>query len=69
MSGSATPPLQDAILAWDAAVEAVVQETYRIAKGGTADSAYLAKLRAAVEAARQRCEQSAIAMSAKEGPR
>jgi hypothetical protein len=68
MSASATPPLQDAILAWDAAVEAVVQETYRIAKGGIHDVAHLAKLHAAVEAARQRCEQSAIALSAKEDP-
>jgi hypothetical protein len=69
MSGSAIPPLQDAILAWDAAVETVVQETYRIAKGGMDDPAYLAKLRTAVEAARQRCEQSAITVSAKESPR
>jgi hypothetical protein len=65
------PPLEDAILAWDAAVAAVVQETYRIASGVTADPDHLDELRAAVEAARQRCETLATSVLAgdKKNPR
>jgi hypothetical protein len=58
------PPLEDAILAWDAAVAAVVQETYRIASGVTADPDQLGELRAAVEASRQRCETLATSVLA-----
>jgi hypothetical protein len=59
MSGSPsrpTPPLEDAILAWDAAVASVLQETGRIASGAPFDPVRLAELRAVVEAARQHCE-------------
>jgi hypothetical protein len=52
-------PLEDAILAWEAAVAAVVQETFRVANGGTDDPTHLAALRVAVEITRQRCEQAA----------
>ena len=53
------PPLEAAVLAWNDAVEAVVRETYRITAGGTDDLAHMAELKAAVETARQRCEQLA----------
>jgi hypothetical protein len=52
-------PLQDAILAWEAAVAAVDRETFRVAQGGDADPARAADLLAAVELARRRCEQLA----------
>lgn len=48
-------PLEDAILAWDAAAVAVLRETDRIASGGAVNQAHLDALRATAEAARQRC--------------
>lgn len=71
MSGSLRaekPPLEDAILAWDGAVAAVLQETDRIAGGGTVDPVRLGALRAAVEEARLQCEALAVQIGRKEGP-
>jgi hypothetical protein len=56
---TADPPLQDAILAWEAAVVAADRETFRVANGGAADPARAAELLTAVELARRRCEQLA----------
>lgn len=54
-----TPPLQEAVLAWAAAVETVEQEAVRIIRGGPVDRPRVAELLAAVEAARLRCEAQA----------
>ena len=54
-----TPPLQEAVLAWVAAVETVEQEALRIIRGGPVDRPRVAELLAAVESARVRCEQQA----------
>ena len=54
-----TPPLQEAVLAWAAAVETVEQEAFRIIGGGPVDRPRVAELLAAVETARLRCEQIA----------
>ena len=62
-SGSAaSDPLQDAILAWNAAVEAAMQDVYRIAQGGKPDPARTAELHAALEADRLRYEQLAAGL-------
>ena len=57
-----TPPLQEAVLAWAAAVETVEQEALRIIRGGPVDRPRVAELLAAVEAARVRCEQQAASL-------
>jgi len=50
-------PIQQALAAWATAVEAVLQDINRIAKGGQSNPAMTGELMAAVEAARQRCEE------------
>lgn len=58
-----TPPLQEAVLAWAAAVETVEQEALRIIRGGPVNRPRVAELLAAVETARVRCEQQAARLS------
>lgn len=49
--------IQHALASWAAAVEAVLHDIDRIAKGGHSNSAVTGELIAAVEAARRRCEE------------
>jgi len=58
-SQKSTPPLQEAVLLWAAAVECVEQEARRIIGGEPVNRPRVAELLAAVEAARLRCEQQA----------
>jgi len=51
-------PIAQALAAWVAAVEAVMEEINRIAAGGLPAPALMTKLMAAVDAARLRCELS-----------
>jgi hypothetical protein len=77
MSGAASPPaappLEDALLAWMAAMNAVEEEAYRIATSGAVDLSRLTELRAAAETARQQGEKLAVGvladMDAKESRR
>jgi hypothetical protein len=50
LANAADPPLQDAILAWEAAVVAADRETFRVANGGEADPARAAELLTADDA-------------------
>lgn len=50
-------PIQQAWAAWETAVEAVLQDINRIAKGGQSNPAVTCELMAAVEVARLRCEE------------
>ena len=58
------PPLEDAVLAWAAAVATVEQEACLIIRGGPVDRPRVATLLAAVETARLRCEQQAAGVLA-----
>lgn len=50
--------IHPALASWAAAVEAVLQEIHHTANGGQSDPAAMGKLLAAVEAARQLCEEA-----------
>jgi hypothetical protein len=50
-------PIQQARAAWETAVEAVLQDINRIAKGGQSNPAVTGELMTAVEVARLRCEE------------
>lgn len=50
--------IQPALASWIVAIEAVLRDIDRIAKGGNSDPAVTGELIAAVEAARQRCEEA-----------
>jgi hypothetical protein len=53
---------------WTSAVLAVDRETYRLTNGGDPDLATMARLFAAVELARERCEQVLREFQAQLGP-
>lgn len=51
-------PIQQAFAVWVTAVQAVLQDIERIAKGGQSTPEVTGELMAAVEVARQRCEEA-----------
>lgn len=56
--GSPALTPSEALAAWKAANEALLEETIRIARGGLLDAVAMGEFRAAVELARQRCEEA-----------
>ena len=55
-------PLREALEVWAHAIEAVEGEAYRVRSGGAFDPVNNAKLLAAVETARPRCERVSLAV-------
>lgn len=53
-------PIQQLVENWAAAVEAVLEDIDRIAKGGQSDPAATSTLVASAEAARRQCEEALL---------
>jgi hypothetical protein len=56
-------PLRGAVSVWACAVQAVLDETRRLAKGGKPDPDFVAALNETIESARCACERAAATLT------